>query len=34
MRLLAESYTSRDFVSLIPFYGDKVRPWPVALHAP
>lgn len=24
MRLLAESYTSRDFVSLIPFYGDKV----------
>ena len=26
MRLLAESYTSRDFVSLIPFYGDKVRP--------
>lgn len=25
MRLLAESYTSRDFVSLIPFYGDKVR---------
>jgi hypothetical protein len=24
MRLLAESYTSRDWVSLIPFYGDKV----------
>lgn len=32
MRLLAESYTSRDFVSLIPFYGDKVRPWLMVLQ--